>query len=473
MIFATAFVLACLFCVPLIAGRRPSRHAPVDLLAPARVAAVFHLVTIVPYLVLVGFDDTAVKPMVRQNPHVGDLDHAVVWYGFVQALGFVALLAGIRWKPAARVARRVPVIATRFTPARYRAAIVVALGVAAIGFSSFLSQVGGLEYLVTNLERRTAFTAGAGYLLALLNLLFFAIVILIYSMRFRRTPLKWLLTGVLVVGSAAIFSSLGGRKSTILIFVSALFAWHYGVRPIRRIGLRHVAPALALIPYFVLMPVLRSPGGLAHFASHPGELVGEIERNLTVAITDLSYVDHYLFVTSYFSSDNVWRGASYLDLVNAVVPSSVNPAKPPIDDGVYVRTLAEGLRAEPGMAFQELFYSSWPPETLGATYMNFWLPGVIGGMFLLGALYRLAYAYMLRSNLTLFSILIYAHFVVSFHLSNLRIVQAAIYLTLTTAFFGLFFGFGRRAGRSAPVRPRSARMPARAVGGLQRVEVGG
>lgn len=449
MIFATAFALAFVFALPLFARRtRPGQR---DLLAPERVAAVFHLTTVVPYLVLIGFDESVMKPMVRQSPHITDLGSAVLWYGVVQAAGFAALIAGTRCRPAARFAARLPVIATSFRPGRYRAAIACALGLAFIGFNAFLSQVGGLSHLLLNLERRTTFTAGAGYLLALLNLLSFAIVILVYSMRTRRSLPKWVFTGALMLVAAAMFSSLGGRKSTILIFVAVLFVWHYGVRPLRRIGWRQLLMPLGLIPYFVLMPVLRSPGGVAHFAQHPGELVDEVTRNLAVVVTDLSYVDTYLFVTSHFSVDNVWVGRSYLDLLKAPVPSTVDTAKPPMDDGVYVRTLAEGLRAEPGMAFSELFYSSWPPETLGATYMNFWLPGVVAGMFVLGAIYRLSYAYMRRSGYSVFSILLYVHFVVSFQLSNLRIVQALVYLALTTTFFGVFFGLRRATVRRGRV----------------------
>jgi hypothetical protein len=440
MILATALLLAALFSLPLLARPRRSRGG-VDLLAPARVTAVFHLVTIVPYLILVSIDESVMKPMIRQGST--DVAPAIVWYGVVQALAFVALLVGIRSRRAAAIAAHLPVIATQFRPARYRPAVLCALLVAGLGFAFFLAQIGGLSALLMNMERRTELTAGAGYLLALLNLLFFAVVILIYSLRRWPSRAKWLAIGGLVVVAGAVFSSLGGRKATILIFVAALFAWHYGVRPIRRLRLRHLSIALILVPYFVLMPIVRSPGGFAYFASRPDELAGEALRNIQTAIVDLSYVDTYVFVTNDFRPSDIWWGRSYLDLLKAPVPSSVDTAKPPLDDGVYVRTLAEGLRAEPGMAFRDLFYSSWPPETLGITYMNFWLPGVVIGMYLLGAVYRLAYAYMIRSRCTLYSILVYAHIVVSFHLSNLRIVQAVVYLTMTTVFFGLFFGFRR------------------------------
>lgn len=458
MILTATILLGALFCVPLLVGRRTRTRttAVPDFLAPARVAGVFHLLTIVPYLLVVSLDETVIDPLVRQNADVGDLENAVLWYAFVQAIGFVALLVGARSALGRRAAGKLPVIATGFRPARYRAAIACALALAALGFGTFVAQVGGFDQLVHSLDRRTALTAGAGYVLALLNLLFFAIAIGIASLRHRRSPLKLVFLAALVLGSAVAFSSLGGRKATILIFVSALFTWHYGVRPIRRIRLRHFAPLVALVPYFVIMPIIRSPGAFEYYSRNPGELAQTIGNNIEIAITDLSYVDTYLYVTNAFRMDDAWWGATYLDLLKAPVPSTIDPAKPPLDDGVYVRTHAGGMRAEPGMAFKQMFYSSWPPETLGATYMNFGLPGVIAGMFLLGALYRLAYTYMLRSRLSLYSILVYAHVVVSFHLSNLRIVQAVVYLTMTTIFFGIFFGFRprrfvRRIATGAPM----------------------
>ncbi|HZR71104.1 MAG TPA: O-antigen polymerase [Burkholderiales bacterium] len=457
MTLAFALLLAALFAAPLFAHRRgrASARAPIDLLAPARVTAVFHLVTIVPYLLLVALDESVVDPLVRQNADVGELQPAIAWYALVQAVGFLALLAGTRSRRAARLAGRLPVIATDARPQRERLAIACALAISGIGFAVFVAQVGGLDFLLRNLDRRTALTAGAGYVLSLLNLLFFAIAIAIVGMRRRRTALKWAFLGALVLAAAIVFSSLGGRKATLLIFVSGVFAWHYGVRPIRRVRFRHLLPAVALVPYFVIMPILRSPGGFEYFSRNPGALATEIAENITVAVTDLSYVDTYLYVTNAFHAHDVWWGATYRDLLKAPVPSTLDDSKPPLDDGVYVRTLAGGMRAEPGMAFKQLFYSSWPPETLGATYMNFWLPGVVVGMWLLGAVYRLAYAYMRRSRCTLYSIVVYAHVVVSFHLSNLRIVQAVVYLTITTLFFGLLFGFRARRRRVVRV-PRLA-----------------
>jgi hypothetical protein len=442
VIAAAALLLAGVFCLPLLGSRVTRRLGVVDSLAPARVAAILHLVTVVPYLLLVSYDSSVMQPAVVRGWSLGEIERAVAWYAIVQALGFVALVLGTRSRTAGALARYLPIIGGRFEPARWRLAVAFAVVLAGAGFGVFLVRIGGLGHLVANLDKRTALTAGAGYTLALLNFLFFAIAIELYSMRVERSPAKWLVTGGLMLLSAVTFSSLGGRKAVVLIAITALFVWHYGVSRLRRITFRVAVVAAVLVPYFVVMPILRAPGGFDYYRERPDELLGAIGQNMSRAIQDISYVDTYVFITNHFRSDNVWLGTTYLDLLKAPVSSASDGGKPPIDDGVYVRTLAEGWRAEPGMAFGELFYSSWPPETLGATFMNFWLPGTVVGMFLLGALYRLAYSYMLRSGCTLYSILVYAHIVVSFHFSNLRIVQAAVYLGLTTAFFALFFGVG-------------------------------
>src|SRR5690606_25066159 len=117
--------------------------------------------------------------------------------------------------------------------------------------------------------------------------------------------------------------------------------------------------------------------------------------------------------------------------------------KPPVDDGVYVASLANGVPITPGDDAGDLYNSSWPPETLGATYMNFWIPGVILGMYCLGGVYRAAYQYLQRSHCSLYAIVMYCHVMLGFHFSNLRIVQLAIYAASATLFFTAVFGYRR------------------------------
>ena len=158
-------------------------------------------------------------------------------------------------------------------------------------------------------------------------------------------------------------------------------------------------------------------------------------------MTQLSYVDTYVFIVNHFDTTNLWLGRSYLDLVVAPIPSTMYPDKPPVDDGVYIRSLEHGMTVAPGMPYRLLFQSSTPPETLGLSYLNFWWPGVIIGMYLLGTVYKAAYAYMARSSYSLHSIYVYASIMLGFQFTNLRIVNFAEAVATSTIALGLLLGF--------------------------------
>jgi oligosaccharide repeat unit polymerase len=238
-----------------------------------------------------------------------------------------------------------------------------------------------------------------------------------------------------------ILSSLGGRKSTIeLVFIS-LLVWHYGVKRIRKIPFFKTIAIIALLClYFIAIPLIRAPGGFEYYTNNMGQLWEDIYSNGETLIKQTSYVDHYLLVINYFDSETYWWGKSFIDLLTAPIPSSIYPNKPPVDEGVYLRTIAEGYNPVPPTAYSDLYQSSWPPETFGVMYMNFGFLGVILGMYILGAIYRFIYEYMNRSSFSLYSIIIYGIVLFSFHLSNLRIVQFGIEFLWLTLFFMIVFG---------------------------------
>ena len=308
------------------------------------------------------------------------------------------------------------------------------------GYWVFLTRAGGLAFLLSNLEIRTSIQAGNNYFVALTALLPVAVAILIYSNRFGSSQMRSIAVVCLVVVSTGILLTLGGRKPAIALFATVLFVKHYGVSRMRRLKPLHLLLVAAIGVFFVLNPVLREPGGLERAVADPSSIVASAAGNAGAIVADISPVPIYIFVTSEFGPSNIWLGESYLDLAYAPVPSGIFPEKPPVDDGVYIRSIVAGIEAEPGSPFSELFPSSLPPETLGASYMNFWLPGVIAGMYILGVLRTAAFTYMRSSGESLLSILIYSHVVLSFELSNLRIVQFLTFLVMTALFFRIFFG---------------------------------
>jgi hypothetical protein len=234
---------------------------------------------------------------------------------------------------------------------------------------------------------------------------------------------------------------MGGRVSAIMLVVVSVLTWHYTVRRIIGIPLWAYTLILLFVPYFVAMPLLREPGAALRYSRQHERLWQDIQANLYKVVTQLSYVDTYVFIVNHFDTTNLWLGRSYLDLVVAPIPSTMYPDKPPVDDGVYIRSLEHGMTVAPGMPYRLLFQSSTPPETLGLSYLNFWWPGVIIGMYLLGTVYKAAYAYMARSSYSLHSIYVYASIMLGFQFTNLRIVNFAEAVATSTIALGLLLGF--------------------------------
>jgi hypothetical protein len=197
------------------------------------------------------------------------------------------------------------------------------------------------------------------------------------------------------------------------------------------------------------------------------ELVTDVLDNSSAFITQLSYCDIYVFVTNHFTVDTVWMGQTYLDLLKAPVPRRLLPDKPPVDEGLYMYTIAQGGYVYPGMPSREQGDAGWPTETLGTMYWNFHLPGVMFGMCLLGVIMRSAYTYVLRSDKSLYSLILYQAIMFGFALSNTRIVQMTMIFATVTGFFVAFLGArlvwpsstgaGQGARKTTP--PRSRALP--------------
>jgi hypothetical protein len=448
IILGTALVLLGLFTLPFWYLRFASIPQS-DFLAPAKLAGALHVLSTIPYLLLLAFSSDAMHPLVRFHPSVRDLDTSVAWFGFVQAIAFLAILIGISSGIGTRLAGRLPLVATRFTHTRAFLAVGFATACGLGSFLFILSKIGGYVFLLQNMGNRAALLEGLGYFMSMLVLLSYPALILVYRLRHGISLTGVVLAITATMGAAVVFSSMGGRRSTIVLLIFLSLVWHYGVRRIRRPTLVLGVMGALMLPYMVAVPILRTPEGPRFYMNNPDALMRVAGENLDIAVKHTSYVDQYILITSYFGLDRLWLGRTYLDLLTAPIPSSILKDKPPVDDGVYIRTIADGQDIQPNSGRRSLNRTSWPPETLGITYLNFWLPGVILGMALLGVLYRAAYEYMRRSSYSLYSIVLYATFLINLHLSNLRIVSMTMTLTLTTLFFVLFFGF-RASRRRAP-----------------------
>jgi oligosaccharide repeat unit polymerase len=456
---AVGAALAAVLWQPFARARANRRRGvKFDLFSPDKIAAALLALRVLPFFFFGSFDvEGWLAPELLQSHSVEDLEMTAVAYGVLQAIAFVALVLGANSRIPRAMARKVPV-PTRELSERSLFVGGNLLLLAGIGvFAAFVMDVGGFWFLLDNLASRTSITAGYGYANTVYSVLMsLGVFALIGSLRGRQ-PKRARAAAILMASivAAGVLSATGGRAATLQLLFGIVVVWHYRVRPIARLGKRGaLGVALALV-YAVAMPILRQPDGLERATRDFHSFAADVGRNFGTALEGNRFVDTQLFIMSRFSLDNAWWGASYLDLVYAPLPRGRYPDKPPVDDGVYVYSLLKGIEARPQMSFRELSLSSWPPSTFGAMYMNFWIPGVLVGMFMLGVLYKSAYLYMEKSGYSTLGVAAYVFVMWRLQLANLNIVATGVSVAVAwIAYAALLAVFGTRRNESFTNEPR-------------------
>lgn len=424
MLAMCTLVLLIAFLAPLIAARVKFK----DNFHPIVLASFLNLISIVPYLFLLTIGKIQLSEKVTSHYTFTTVEESIFKFTMVYLIGYCSLLAGMMIvsfnkkektniefldfkKNNIRIQFFIPMI------------IIATLG----AYLHFLNKIGGLNYLLNNLELRAQMTSGNGYILSAMPLMTLSILLLIYTYWKNSGLFIRMLLSFLVIMNILIETSLGGRKSTLFIIIFILLISNYSIKKVRFLSLKVVLSIFAGSVYFVTVPILRSSGGFFENISNLGQ---SMSSSLTNLFLGLSYIDHYVLILNNFNLSNFWLGKSFLDMFFAPIPSFIFPNKPPIDDGMYIRSIAEGWEVTPNSSRLDLFQSSWPPETFGVMYLNFGIVGIILGFFLLGYIYQKMYNAMLSSNYSFFSIYLYGFVVLNFEFSNLRIVQLLTILSV-------------------------------------------
>ena len=297
-----------------------------------------------------------------------------------------------------------------------------------IGFISFLlmmNRVGGIYYFFTHLQYRSSLTRDLDLLSWLLPLLQFGPLLIVYSLKGKNKHLSVPLILLLVLSGFC--SGLGGRKAVVLLLFEAIIIFHFCVKQIKYADImkpKFFILGLFIILFFVIFVQFRTEGSLEQFLANPVLFIQNNNHGILRVFTNESYVPFYIMTLDYFSNHPYWLGSSYLGLVTAIIPSSIYPLKPPVDDGMYLYSICQGrLDIDPIMATSLLNGSSYPLETFGSTYANFGLGGLFIGMILLGVVYGLTYRQMHKHHYSFFWLIIYSQILFSFEFSTLRIFQ--------------------------------------------------
>jgi hypothetical protein len=308
-------------------------------------------------------------------------------------------------------------------------------------------------------QNRVALQAGLGpinFLASAATIL--ATVIATRRAAAERNAVAYAVLLVVALAAMVMFSMFGGRKDSIqlavmiLVVLSLYSAGFLRVRP-RTVVMVAGAYGLALF-YFISILVYRS--GLGTDLTL-GTFVDQLALSFDgyqEFLLSLSYFDTYFFVTNFFDATNFYHGATFGDLLTAFVPSGLMPDKPPVDDGMFVRAATLGYLLQPGTPGYLIEHNSFPPETLGAAYMNggAFLVGLFG--LLLGAILGRVQRLVQRMPNAPFVIALYLNVFINFEISNLRIVQlialSGFTLLLILALRGLALVIGRPAQYRAP-----------------------
>lgn len=308
---------------------------------------------------------------------------------------------------------------------KYRYVGIVLWLIGAMAFLKIMSKVGGIYYFFTHLQYRSSLTRDMDVLSWILPFVNYGVLFIVYS--YKGTNKKLNIKIIFLIIISGLMSGLGGRKALLILLIEVLLLYHYCVKKIdirKFFKAKYVIGLIGIYFFFILMTNFRTEGAFETFLSNPLAFTKESNNGILSTIRTESYVTFYISIIEYFKTHSLWLGKTFLGLITAIIPSSIFPGKPPVDDGTYLYSICQGRNdIVPPMPFSQLNGSSYPLETFGSMYSNFGLVGLLFGMILLGGIYGYAYRKMKKKSYDLFSVVIYTQIIFTFQLSTLRIFQ--------------------------------------------------
>ena len=338
--------------------------------------------------------------------------HFVALYVFMATLAaYLGLYSRLGTRLGYRIWKSNIIRVATTVPTRHatRAALLL-LAVGIFMYFYLLGQVGGLQHLWDNLHLRTTLTAGLGYAqTAMRTGLWLGIILLIWVMvQSKWTKRDTAIIALLAVLIAFMTSSFGGRAPLFSFVIILIMARHYFWKEFSPFSLLTGVIAFFLLIFFVIVGTARSPDiGFSDLVERPGFVLQEGLQSPTQRIVQRlgSYTVPVVLV-SYFRPDKVWMGKGYRDIIYAPIPRRLYADKPPVDEGVYVLSIARGRAVEPGLPADTYQATAWPPGNWKG-FMEWHLPGLLLLSYLGGVLGRAAYVVLLVSGRNPFWLFIY------------------------------------------------------------------
>lgn len=332
----------------------------------------------------------------------------------------------------------------RDNSAYLRTGIVVAI----IGFVVKVKTIlegGGVFYILSHIQARKEIMAGQYYNELFANSLLTCGVLLTLLCYLREKNKKHFYTFLLIF-SMTIFGLIvfGARRPAMMLLLQVVMLYHFISSKINFLSLFSIKSLMTIsgIALFVLlMPMLRS-GSETDYINNPTKWVEGAFDNANTLFREFSYCDGDLFAFDYFKNHDCWYGASYLNIPLQVIPRSLYPQKPPMDDGMYLLNMMYGETVTPNMATADLQFQTSVPFTLESSlYSNFGLLGIILGSLLVGVFYQYVYKVLISCHCPIVMILIYQEIIFVFVPSVLHATSAMIICGVYWIIFKVLFRF--------------------------------
>jgi hypothetical protein len=411
-------------------------------LSPISFLAAISLLRVTPYVTALLLDPTVMDPRVAD--YIGDdaFNSVLSMYlacELFSAMIFFKILGATRYNWLGRF----PVARRPNKPSSLMAiGLLIVFGLISVGLR--VQAAGGLSFLLANLALRAEITAGYGFLVIPAYACFaIAAVTSIQRLGIYHRWFDWLVFLIVVAIGGLGMSVFGGRKDALLLLCTALIAYSVFVKPLRWNAPVFPIAFICVVAYSYFLGSARELGGLGAVSADPLAILGDSIKNFSAFFKTISYVDTYLFIVAHFERAAHWGIAIFQNLPVSFLPSLLFPNKPPVDEGVYIKSLLEGYTVFPPMPAADLYPSSLPPETFGNGYAAFGPIGVMLFFAIKAFCFRWAFRVRFRNWIVL-PVVFLVYFSYNFQISPLRFIQV-LQVVLVCMAINFIVEFSRRA----------------------------
>lgn len=296
------------------------------------------------------------------------------------------------------------------------------------GTWNFFEQNGGIMGVMASFTNRPDLVEDAGFLFTIIpSLITFACAFIMKYCSQKKGD-HWFLISLLVLIGFFSLTSGGGRSAFVVFILSLLCYYHFWIKKINLFSIKFAPIYGGLALFIIIFQLLRFED------SNDLSAVNDIS-NSEALFNSMAYVKTQLLIQNYFADHEYWCGKIYEFILYIFVPRSIYPAKPSIDEGVYIYNMT--YNPQDVLATND-FYNSWPPFTCGISYANFGIIGVLLGGILLGHLHAYMHRMVLNNKGAFMLLVIYIFIVLKFQLTVFYIANLS-YLIVQCYLFKIVY----------------------------------